>query len=190
MNKIVIAGVAIAVIAAIGGGIYFISSNQNSAGEDDQQSITRSDDTRIGLKTYDACEIFTLESAKQVLGEAAAPSQASIPPATSDDIKVSSCYYGDESSSSASDRNIAGILVRAPLTETGIESNKQAFSGTRPESAQPVSGYGQDAFWNTEAHQLNVLKDNNWIIISNGKSKIENNTLEDAKKVADVLSFN
>lgn len=188
MKKNVIVGVVIVAIVAIGG-FYFISNRQQPASDSEQQSTAKADDTKSELKTYDACKIFTLESAKQVLGEGATTNSPVNQGASSDDIKVSSCYYGNESSSSPSDMNVAGVLVRAPLTQVGVESNKEAFSGTRPEGSQPVSGYGQDAYWNPEVHQLNVLQDNNWIIISNGKANIKNNTLEDAKKVADKLSY-
>lgn len=186
MKKNVIVVVVIVAIVAIGG-FYFISNKQNSTNGDKEQSVAKTDDSKTKLKTYDACEIFTLESAKQILGEATTLSPGT-PPASSDDLKVSNCSYSNEASTVA-DMRVASVLVRSPLTQDGVDSNKQAFNEQKPATAQSVDGYGQSAFWDTQTHQLNILQDNNWIIITYGGTNPTNNTLEDAKKVADKLSF-
>lgn len=186
MKKSVVIGIIIVVIVAIGG-FYTISNKQGASSDGKDQSVTKTSDTKTKLKTFDACEIFTLESARQILGEATTLSPGT-PSASSDDLKVSNCSYNNEASTVA-DMRVASVLVRSPLTQDGVDGNKQAFNEQKPATAQSVSGYGQSAFWNTQMHQLNVLKDNNWIIISNGTSNPANNTLEDAKKVADKLSY-
>lgn len=78
MKKVVIIGVVIAVVVAIGG-FYAIRSKQDTLSYSKEELVTKTNDDRnrpvaeandsnTELKALDACEIFTLESAKQIWG--------------------------------------------------------------------------------------------------------------------------
>jgi len=186
VKKNITVGVVVMAVLAIGG-FYVISSKQAAPSDNKQQSAVKTNNAEAKLKVFDACKIFTLESAKQILGEATTLSPGTSP-ASNDDLKVSNCSYNNEAPTVA-DMRTASVLVRSPLTHTGSDDNKQAFGEQKPATAQSVAGYGQSAFWDTQTHQLNILQDNNWIIITHGGTNPANNTLEDAKKVADKLSY-
>lgn len=76
--------------------------------------------------------------------------------------------------------------MRSALSDSGASSNKAVFGAGIPEGSDKVTGYGEEAYLTSPLGQLNVLKDNNWIIISNGPTKLRDNTLTKAQQVADV----
>lgn len=168
----VIGVVAIAAIAAL------LLSNANKTNQ--QQTNNTNGQNFV---TLDACELFTEGEAKEILG-ADASTGTNTPPASTDDLAVSNCTYSNNATKVSDIRSIS-ILVRSPRTQAGVDSNKQAFGAGTPVGAQAVSGYGSEAYF--ASGQLNILKDNNWIIITFGGTNPSNNSLDDAKKVADKI---
>lgn len=79
------------------------------------------------------------------------------------------------------------MLVRSPKTQMGADSNSAQFNSQRPADTPKVSGYGDDAYWNPQNGQFNVLKKNTWLIISYGPLKAADRTEADAKKLADII---
>lgn len=82
-----------------------------------------------------ACDVLTLEMARQILGEAARRSEVSAPVASSSDhIEGSTCTYeaaGQTSGNGWTPIVTASIVLKAAKTSTGKRSNQTAFQETR-----------------------------------------------------------
>lgn len=176
--------VAILVITAVIG-TYLIFKNTSSDTASSGSSSASSDKKLIALK---ACELLTLAEAKQLMGESATEG-SNTSPTSSKDINVDTCSYINNATSVPAIRTVT-IMARSALTNDGIDSNKQAFeaSGAANQSgAVAVEGYGDKAFWDPTTHQLAILNGSTWIGIVYGGTNPANNTLDDAKKVADLI---
>jgi hypothetical protein len=139
------------------------------------------------LGKKEACDYLTQASANTLLGDGAQNGSLNAD-SSSGDVHVSTCTYTSKADSleAVQQMKTASMLLRAPLTEAGAESNEVPF-GSRPDGAQDVDGYGDDAYWDPGMGQLNVLKDGAWLIISNGKSRPGDRTLAEAKQLADIV---
>lgn len=138
-------------------------------------------------KTNMACQIFTAADAKALLGSSAQGGPG--PVESSPDLAVSSCSYSQSGGSGAgvSARESASLLVRAPKTDRGRTSNVNALGPLRPSGVEDVSGYGDSAYWDGQHGQLNILKNNNWYVLSYGSAAPANRSLDQAKQLADKL---
>lgn len=138
--------------------------------------------------TKRACTIFTLADAKDLIGDTAKGGQKPTLE-SSEDLDVSNCTYTQDQGANApvSGRQIATLLVRAPKTRQGIISNQNQFGSLRPSGVEDVSGYGDQAFWDPQNGQLNILKNNNWYILSYGSVMPSSRSLAETKQMADVL---
>jgi hypothetical protein len=187
MNKVVPIVIGVVLLAGIGG--FVVSkSNKNDSKSGSSNSSTASKE----FKPPVACDLFTLDNAKSVLGATAEkPDTAALPTASSDDIEVTQCIYQTPANDLASikTQKQASVLVRGAKTETGAKSNEDVFKGSlKPAGVQDVSDYGEAAFWNPQFAQLNVLKNGNWYILQVGSSTPTERTIDDAKKLASELN--
>lgn len=186
MNKNVIIGIVVAIIVVVGGAAFFMMNTNKSS-----DSTNSSESTQDATKKYSvvkACDILTLAEAKQLMGEAATAG-SNTAPASTDDINVDNCSYTNNATNVPAIRT-ATIMVRSALTEDGMSSNKEAFEAggaAYPSDAEAVAGYGDKAFWDPATHQLAILNGNAWIGIVYGGTNPTANSLEDAKKVADLV---
>jgi hypothetical protein len=131
-----------------------------------------------------ACDLYTLDDAKKVIGPEAeaAPNNGSAD-TTMGDISVTLCGYSDPSGN-----HYASVLVRSSGTESGKSNNEQAFTSARAASATDVAGYGDKAYYDAAQGQLTVLSKGTYLIFSNGRGlDPKKHTLADAQKVADVV---
>lgn len=184
-KKILIGLIAVGVILV--GGITFAVVNRGGSSSETTANGTLSDTTVVEFKPVKACDVFTLDEAKQLLGKdtTTASNTSQI---TSGDISVDSCSYTNNATKAA-DIRIVTVMARSALTSAGQDSNTGAFekNGTaNPSGATPVSGFGEKAFWDPAVHQLTILKGNTWFSIVYGGTNPANNTLSDAKKVAEL----
>lgn len=194
MNKLVL--VVVGGILIVGGATYIFAQNKDdsSPNQSANQNVATGDSALIAV---DACDVLTDAAAKQVLGQGATKGDTSAGEASSDDVSVSNCIYTYQANPGGSiqqqlqDTTTASVLARAARTKTGADSNKAVFDAQKPAGVQDVSGYGDKAYWNPQFAQLNVLKGNNWYIISNytGTSPSKA-TLDEAKKLADAIKPN
>lgn len=115
-----------------------------------------------------ACEAFTLEIARQVLGESARQSEVSEPfTGSTDDIAGSTCTYEADAPTPRSQfaTTITGsVLLRGARTELGERSNRVTFEDVRSEfqqagePAESVEGVGDAAYYIAGVtNQLHVL---------------------------------
>lgn len=188
MNKNVLIGAIIAVVVVAGGAIFYMNMNGsgNSSSSSSDSSSVKSGKKYSAIK---ACDLFTLAEARQLMGVNAGDGVPSPPPST-DDVSVDTCSYSNNAKN-VSEMRIATIMVRAALTDVGMDSNKDAFKeggAAYPAGATTVEGYGEKAYWDNTTRQLAILKDNVWIGIVYGDANPSTNTLDDAKKVADLVA--
>jgi hypothetical protein len=135
-----------------------------------------------------ACEIFTLADAKELLGDTAKGGIVGIT-TTTKDMLISSCAYKQDDGSNApvSSSKSASLKIYHPKSTMGIASNKNQFGTLKPKEVENVYGYGQSAYWDSDNGQLNILKANNWYVLSNGVLSPSDRTLDEAKQLADLL---
>jgi len=173
--------VAAAVVAYVAVGSRDHSDKSSSAADSANHEKTSPADNK-------ACGIFTLALAKQLLGDTA-KGGASTTNASSEDISVSSCTYAQTGNtrSTVATRKTATLLARAPLTLVGTNSNRNQFGQLKPDNAQDVSGYGDNAYWAPDLAQLNILKNNNWYVLTYGPASPAGRTLDQTRQLADLL---
>lgn len=171
----------------LAGAVVAVALAVNNAKDDKSQS-TNSSNLTASSASKQACSIFTLADAKQVLGDGA-KGGVSPPDSSSDDLAVSSCIYTQSTGPSApvSSTKTASLLMRKPKTDDGKQSNIDQFGQLKPHGVQDVSGYGNSAYWDAQHGQLNILKNGTWYIISNGPVTPSARTLDGAEQLAALL---
>lgn len=175
ISAVLILGAATAIIAAMGDS------------KDHSQSPAPATSQSVAFPQRKACSIFSLADAKQVLGDSA--KGGSNNPDSPEDLDVSACSYTQDAGSNVpvSGHKSASLLVRAPKSGAGTTSNQNQFGRLKPADSQPVTGYGDNAYWDPQYGQLNILKHNSWYILSNGPITPSERTLDQAETLADIL---
>jgi hypothetical protein len=137
----------------------------------------------------DACTIFTLADAKQALSGVVIGGAMAVT-GSSKDVQVSGCSYSLSNSTNVSGAaaKTASLIVHRPKTAQGAAGNQRIFNAQQPPSVQPVSGYGDKAFWDGQLGQLNVLKGKVWYVLSYGAAAPADRSLEQTKQLADILA--
>lgn len=108
----------------------------------------------------DACKLFSLDDAKKLLGTktVASPNNAN---AVSSKATVSTCSYSS-GAEQPEDLVALTVLVRS---SNKIQA-RQAFELAKAPNADEVKDIGDSAYFNPDMSQLNVLKNENWVIIA------------------------
>lgn len=134
-----------------------------------------------------ACDLLTLDEAKELLGDKTVLSGA-VEPVQVDDVATSKCGYTD-ANSNKNDIVVAAINMRSGVNDKGVEQNRTEFaSGKSDLGITNVPDLGDSAYFNEANRQLNILDGNNWIILSYGLGAApENNSLDDALKLAEKV---
>jgi hypothetical protein len=188
MKKLLPVLIGVIVIAAAVTAFLVLKKDNKDASSGNKPSIVQpvADTAYTGDKR--ACDVITLDDAMKVLGASAkAGSTNSDAPTEGPDVVVSTCTYSNDSAAPGQSKT-ASVLVRSAKSTDGAESNMAQFSDQKPAGTQDVAGYGEAAFWNATFGQLNVLKNGNWYIISNGPIKTTDRTVDQAKQLADVIN--
>jgi len=162
------AGVIIAVIAIIAAIVFFVHNSQ----------------PKIDYQPVAACDVFTQDEARVLLGEQAFNSNSDAP-VVSKDVAVSRCGYTD-GNPDTNKMVVAAIIVRSGVNDNGVQQNKDEFTNGKPTNGvEVVNDLGDGAYFNQALGQLNVLDGKKWIVFSYGLgSSPEANTLEDTVKFA------
>jgi hypothetical protein len=183
-----IIGAILVVAAAVAIFVAMDNSNDRSGKSTSASSSSPSSSTNQTFKPKQACNVFSLADAKQVLGDSA-KGGATTNNTSSDDLELSTCSYTQDSGSNVpvSASKSASLLVRAPKTGAGITSNQAQFGYLKPADSQHVAGYGDNAYWDPQYGQLNILKHNAWYILSYGPVTPAARTLDQTKQLADIL---
>lgn len=138
---------------------------------------------RIVYQPADACELLTSSEAHELLGKDTLRSKHTAP-TQSKNTATSQCGYTD-GKSEMNDMVVAAVVVRSGVNDAGVQQNKTEFVAGKPASATPVKDLGDNAYYNQNIGQLNVLNGRDWLILSYGVgSTPETNTLEKAVTLA------
>jgi len=131
-----------------------------------------------------ACALLTKDEAKEALGDQIIPGTPKNP-TLSNDIATSKCSYTDMNPDKAAMR-IAAIAVQSGVTDKGAERVRATFEASKiGKNIEVVNDLGDNAYFNPELGQLNILDGRNWIILSYGVGESpETNTVEDAIELA------
>ena len=184
-NKKVLIGLIVAGVVLIGGIVFIVL--RGSGASSDENTIQTADGKTIELKPVKACGVFNLDEAKELLGKDTSEAN-NANEVTTGDISVDTCSYTNNATNAA-DIRIITVMARSALTSVGQDSNIGAFdkNGTaNPNGAVAVNGLSDKAYWDPASHQLTILNGNTWFSIVYGGTNPANNTLEDAKKVAEL----
>lgn len=165
------AAVALAVVVLITAIVLLV---QNSA-------------TKIVYQPISACDLLTREEAQELLGDNAIHSSIVVP-ALSGDTATSKCAYTD-GNPDVNSMVVAAIVVRSGVNDEGVEQNNKEFTAGRlTNNVEIVKNLGDNAYFNKENGQLNILDDHEWIILSYGTgSSPSTNTLDNAVKLANKV---
>lgn len=161
--------------------------------EENHSAVQTAPDQQLEKQLDKACEIFTLEKAKELLGPDAVISDQTNSPVDSfsSDIAASQCIYTDkkyDQATPAESHKQASLTVRSPRSDTGRQANQSVFEvGSLPAGAQKVAGYGDAAFWNAEFGQLNILKSGEWYVLDYGSLVPSSRSQGDTEKFAEIL---
>ncbi len=154
-------------------------------------TATPSESESVDATTYPtqkkkACQVLSVSVAKSILGDVG-PASAPPPAATSKDVRVTSCVRANTLAGLDKARSVS-LLMRVATDSDGARSNASVFSvGSRPDAAQTVEGYGEQAFWNPAFGQLNILAHGNWYILSVGPVDPKKHSLAETEKLADAI---
>ncbi len=138
---------------------------------------------RIVYQPADACELLTSKEASELLGKETLRSKHTAP-TQSKNTATSQCGYTD-GKSEMNDMVVAAVVVRSGVNDAGVQQNKTEFVAGKPGSAMTVKDLGDNAYYNQNIGQLNILNGRDWLILSYGVgSAPETNTLEKAIALA------
>lgn len=139
---------------------------------------------KIVYQPAKACELFTADEARDLLGSKAIKSGDKAP-LQEQNTATSTCGYANGDSNTET-MKVAAVMVRSGINDDGVRQNKTEFTAGKPqENVEDVKELGDSAYFNKELGQLNILVDKQWIIVSNGVgSAPQANTVEDAVTLA------
>ncbi len=180
---------ALGVVLVVAAATAVVLASRSTKSQDEKlsnQTSSTADEENGPAKK--ACSIFTLADAKKLLGDSAKGGQTNSS-TSSDDLAVTTCTYTKDAGSNApvTGSKSATLLVRAPKTDQGENSNQNQFGPLKPTNVQDVSGYGDKAYWDPQYGQLNILKNANWYILSYGPITPADRTLGQTEQMADLL---
>ena len=139
---------------------------------------------KIVYQPATACNLFTLDEAKELLGGRAVNSSTG-DPIQDENYTVSRCGYTD-GNPDTSQMGVIAIIARSGINDKGIKQNQDEFAAGLPtQQVEIVKDLGDRAYFNVESGQLNVLDGRDWIVFSYGFAATPgNNTIEQATELA------
>lgn len=141
----------------------------------------------IVTQPVDACQRFTADEARGLLGETVI-SLNTAKPVLTDNITTSTCSYTDTDRDQNKMR-VAAVIVRTGINELGDKKIRDDFAASKPtQGVVEVPDLGTSAYFDPSNGQLKVLDTHLSIIISYGIGATPSlNTLEDATALARLL---
>lgn len=131
-----------------------------------------------------ACDLFTPAEAQDLLGDKVI-SVESNNPVIKDDFATSKCGYSDSNPDKDAMR-VTAVAIRSAINDEGDLQNQNDFAKAKSNNiVDTIKGFGDDAYFNRNSGQMNILDGKKWIILNFGTSSTpETNTAEDAVKLA------
>lgn len=173
MRSMSLWAVGIVVVGMLGLGVYFVAKPEKAVAPQGS-SESNSQEAEIGASKT-ACDIFTEEIAKKVLGASATktelPSGAQV---SNEDISVTNCLY-DNGSDDVKRLITANVLVRGAKNRPAYATNQFGYedtkkSATNGQSTVEINGIGDAAWFNPALGQINIFVNDGkyWIIAQAG----------------------
>lgn len=166
-----IIGTAVVVVAGIIGGLFLYNQPHPP---------------KLAYQPTKACDMLTPNKAMDILGNQVISTDANTPQIAADAATATSqCSYTDKNADSNAMQSLA-ISVRSATNKAGIAQNKSDFAGHEKNvvHSEPVTGVGNQAYFDEDLGLLNILTDKQWIMLSYKTGQ----TLE-SKPVSDVVSL-
>jgi hypothetical protein len=163
-------------------------SDGTSSGSDTKSNTDTSTNPKDLSNKANACEILTAEVARKFFGGATEDVQEAPAQNPTGDVMVTNCNYMEKAKNGSAMPRQAGLLLRAGQNDAGVKDNENGFKQQRTKKDKDVPGIGDSAFWSPSYGQLNVLKGDNWYIITAGGVLAKDRTLADAKKLAGLFN--
>lgn len=158
MKKAIIAIVAVIVLA--GGGIAVFLMRKDKTNTD---LVSVGDTNYVTVK---ACDVLTDDIAKQVIGSSAVKGSLGAEPTSDGVTTFDTCIYN--AGPDASTPHTISVAVRSAKNRASARSNRAMFApGGKPTDAEDIKRLGNAAYWDPGMSQLNILKGNNWYIVTN-----------------------
>lgn len=135
----------------------------------------------VDYKAVNACDLFTPAKAEDLLGDHVINHGNAKPYLSGQNIATSKCGYTDVNPDQNQMR-VAAVAVRSAINSAGIKQNKAEFAAAKAASGtQAVPNLGDDAYYNPQLGQLDILQGRIWMIVSYGVGATpEANSLDDA----------
>jgi hypothetical protein len=186
-----ISAVIVLLLVLAGGGFYFANKSQKvtDPSQPGTSGTSRSSEANPAPPSptntpVDACEKFTLEDARQVIGDSAqVVNSEDTAPRETNDIKITICTYR-----AAPGLKSASLLVRVAKTTEGSSQDEAQFGPNRPVNAVNVPDLGDSAYWNSDFAELHILKGTTWYVITAGPPSATERKMEDAVNMAKLLN--
>ena len=176
MKKSLLILIGAAVVVAVGVGIYMASRPESEPAPNVATEQTKQTST-FKPEIKNACDILTSDLAVKLIGKDAKKGSASAADTENETVKVTQCNY-----TVVADLYSVSLLIRAAKSQDQADANAKQFDGKRR-----VPGYGEAAYWDEDYAQLNILKNNNWYILSSGSMKPSERSLAEAKQFANFV---
>src|SRR5688572_28163061 len=131
-------------------------------------------------EAFDACNVFTAEDAKKVLGDSASP-EPSNPKVRRPKVVLGCAYHGSKEGKPIS-ATAQFKFARTP------DEQARAFDEARLQlQTKPMLFPGAEAFWAGKAGQMHVRKGKAWLTLQVGPANVRERDVESAKKLAELL---
>lgn len=145
--------------------------------------------TKIVYQPAVACELFTEDEAKEMLGQQVLH-QTPANPTLQSNVATSKCSYTDVNPEQ-DQMIVAAVAIRSAVNDKGAEKNELEFTAaSTAKNVEIVKNIGDSAFFNPQLGQLNILKDRDWVIVSYGVgSDPKSNPLDKAIELAQKVIF-
>lgn len=150
--------VVVLALAGIGLALALHHNKKNSGTTSNTGTTTNSNNSAsFTPASVKACNAFTLAQAQAVLGSAAQASSLNGAADTSTaDQSISSCGYQVLSGANVTTANVS---LTGALTQKGLTTNSASFAALKSKDPEvAVAGIGDQAFYDTKANVLVVLK--------------------------------
>jgi hypothetical protein len=132
-------------------------------------------------EAFDACEVFTQEDARKVLGASAEPEPVN--PKAKKPKVISTCTWW---SSKDGKPVSASANFRFGRTEADVQ---RAFDEEKLKfQTKPVLIGGAPAFWSAKQGAMHVLKGRTWVVVAVGGAKPAERDPDASRKLAEALA--
>lgn len=134
----------------------------------------------VAQDAFDACEVFTLEEAKKVLGAGAQPEPAN--PKVKRPRVVPSCSYtiAKDGKTIAATASFRSGRAEADL-QRAFEEDRLRFQ------SKPVLIEGGSGYWSAKQGQMHLLKGRHWVSAAVGGAKPGERDAEMSRRLAEIL---